>query len=375
MVTVLILMTVSMRSVNNMINTTLPPFSVFEFNFSSVLVGTISAVIFGATLISTTFLNPYLKREERRTVFRVASISIPFLLALLYFSNAVFLWPLAVWSGIAFGIIVPNVITAASQGGDRITRERLLAIYSVSLSLSLVLGPSLQSYVLDVLSYRDIFLLFVPLGALSSVMSLLLPFPEFVKEQRGRSTLSNRGVVAAILSITTYNVPFSALTAFLAVYTETAYHVQKGSEFVPFIVFFSVSFLTRLLLAARPVRNIGPPLWISISITIVSLAMIPWAPNYTNFLLIMALLGVPHGTIFTFSSIMIARGTSLSERNAANSYFIAYGNALFVIVPVLFGLLSDYVGMGIAWSLLAIPSLMSGSLLFVKFRRDKLISA
>ncbi|MEM3676302.1 MAG: hypothetical protein QXV22_04510, partial [Thermoplasmataceae archaeon] len=113
-IAVLVLMTISMRSVNNMITTTIPPFAVEDFHFTNVLIGAISAVSFGSTFLSTTLLNPYLKSEARKIVFRAANISLPFLLLLLSVSDATTIWFLGIWSGIAYGVIVPNVITSAS---------------------------------------------------------------------------------------------------------------------------------------------------------------------------------------------------------------------------------------------------------------------
>ncbi|WP_075057538.1 hypothetical protein [Thermogymnomonas acidicola] len=56
--------------------------------------------------------------------------------------------------------------------------ERQLAIFSVGLSVSLVLGPSLETYLLSLLTYREIFVSFIPLAVLTAIVSTRVSFPK-----------------------------------------------------------------------------------------------------------------------------------------------------------------------------------------------------
>ena len=67
---------------------------------------------------------------------------------------------------------------------------------------------------------------------------------------------------------------------------------------------------------------------------------------------------------------MIARGTEPSERNAANSYFLAYNNVLSIAVPVIFGYMDIFFGYGYSFSILSIPVILAAILLFRKFGKN-----
>ena len=93
---ILIIASISARSVNNMVVTTLPFLAKYNFSFGNVEVGFISAVIYGSTFIVTTFVNPMLRAPARRKAFIVSSATIPVTMLLYYFSTPVSLWPVSV---------------------------------------------------------------------------------------------------------------------------------------------------------------------------------------------------------------------------------------------------------------------------------------
>ena len=70
------------------------------------------------------------------------------------------------------------------------------------------------------------------------------------------------------------------------------------------------------------------------------------------------------------SNPTIARGTEPSERNTANSYFLAYNNVLSIAVPVILGYMAIFLGYGYSFSILSIPVLLVTILLFRKYGRN-----
>jgi MFS family permease len=109
---------------------------------------------------------------------------------------------------------------------------------------------------------------------------------------------------------------------------------------------------TRLAMAIRPFKALFGPLIFSAAITITSLFVLSFIPSFYVFVFLMAILGIPHGSIFPISSMLIARGTKPEERSVANSYFMAYNNVLFMIIPVSFGFLSLHLGFQDSFALL-----------------------
>ena len=366
-------MTISMRSSDNMVITTVPLLSEINLGFSKFLVGIISALFYSSTFIATFYLNPRLNSTIRRKIFVSSNVVITILLLLYYFSDAIILWPVSALSGLAYGMLIPNLITSASLVNDQKARERLISLYSVGLSLSLIIGPAFEDYILAATgdNYREVFLYFIPIAIVGLVASIWINFPENRKENR-KYAIKNKALKVSILTITTYNVPFAALSIFLTLFAISRFHVSGSVAYSPYIYFFSISFATRLFMTWRPFRYIKRPLIVSIIITSLVLISFPFLPNFTSFIFVMMLLGIPHGSIFPVSTIMISRGTTLEERADVNSYFMAYNNLLFMIIPLVFGYVVKFIGYSISFVILVIPVVITTILLFKKYGKDEI---
>ena len=372
---IIIGITISLRATNNMIVTTVPTFSKAFFHFSNLSVGEITALTYATTFISSSFLNPRMESRQRRRAFMLSILGIDFALALFFVSSSTSIWVISAFSGVIFGLVFPNLITSASLQRDHRSQMRLLAIYSVSLSLSLVIGPSIESYLLPVVGYRQVFIFFIPLCIIGTALSPFVRFPAGRTEVRGRNTLRNVSLHASLVSISIYNIPFAAITSFLVIYAEYNYGIGSGLAYSAFIVFFASSFTTRLIIAVRPFERLIVPLIFSAVLTASSLIIIPFMPSFPYFLITMVFLGIPHGSIFPATTMMIARGTTPDERNAANSYFMAYNNILFMIVPIAFGYVSTSLGFHTDFMILGFISAFFAAFLIAKYgRRTELFS-
>ncbi len=367
-----IIMTFSMRATNNMIITTVPLLSKIDLGFSRFLVGIISAVIYLFTFTITFYVNPRLNSLMRRRLFIGANLAIVVSLIGYYYANGITVWAISALAGMAYGIMMPNLITSSSLLKDQKERERLISLYSVGLSLSLILGPSIEDYVLTFVSYRFVFLFFIPVVVAGLITSIFIKFPNSKNETR-KGLMKNDGLRASILTITTYNIPFAALSIFLTLYAISKFHVSGSVAYSPYIYFFSVSFLTRIVLTIRPLKALKIPLSFSIFITALALTMFPFIHTFDEFILIMLILGIPHGTIFPMSTIMIARGTAIEQRSAANSYFMAYNNILFMIIPLVFGYIVGFIGYDLSFFILIIPVIIAAILIFKIYGSNKII--
>ncbi|MGC9204111.1 MAG: MFS transporter [Thermoplasmata archaeon] len=347
--------TVSMRTVNNMFVTTLPLFGKYILNFSSAEVGFLSSMAFITTLISTSMINPRLNSRVRRITYITSSLLIMLVLLMVYYSNFLTVWIFSVLAGFLYGLITPNIITSASLVDDRKLAERLLAIYSLSLSMSLVLGPVLETYLLRYYDYRSIFLLFIPLAAPLFIFSFSTRFPEEENERFSFRDINRKVLFAAVINVMIYNIPFSIITVYASIYTMETLHVSRWLSYFVYVPFFTVSFFTRLAMAIRPIDDLRFTITLSAFLTAIGILMLSFPINIYFVFVSMALLGIPHGTIFPISIIMISRGTDLRERNSVNSYFIASGNILMIVFPPFYGLLFTYFGYGVMIATLVIP--------------------
>ncbi|WP_373468543.1 MFS transporter [Acidianus infernus] len=371
----LALITITSRATNNMVTTTLAPLGKYVFGLTNLMAGLLESLIYISTFISTSYLNPRMNARVRRNAFIASNLAIVIILVLYYFSNAELIWLITPLAGISFGLILPNLITSASLVKDKKTAERLLGLYSTSLSISLIIGPSLETYILHLTgSYKMVFLAFTPLALIGAGIAWTIKFPNVKREKYGLSVLKNKGFITSVLSITTYNVPFAAFTAFLTIYAIEKFHVSSAIGYSSYIPFFVLSFLTRSFMTIRPFNSLKYPLLISIIITAFGLGFMVFAPSFMSFLIMMALLGIPHGSIFPMSTVMIARATTQEERNAVNSYFLAYNNILFTSIPAIIGFLSGFIGLGYSMLLLEIPVIVSAVIFFVKYWSDPIIN-
>ena len=109
-----IIMTFSMRATNNMIITTVPLLAKIDLGFSRFLVGIISAVIYLFTFTVTFYINPRLNSRIRRQLFIGANFAILFSLISYYFANGITIWAISALAGLAYGIMMPNLITSST---------------------------------------------------------------------------------------------------------------------------------------------------------------------------------------------------------------------------------------------------------------------
>ena len=175
---ILILMAISMRSTNNMVVTTVPLYSKYILNFSYIGTALVTAIIYLGTVLATLLINPIMGSILRKRMFIIANFVLTGLMISYYFSGAISVFMISFVIGLAYGIILPNIVTSATLYPDRTAREKLLGIYSVGLSFSLVFGPSLETYLLTLVSYRTLFLFFAPLGLIGIVTSFFMEFPK-----------------------------------------------------------------------------------------------------------------------------------------------------------------------------------------------------
>lgn len=372
---ILSLETISFRATNNMVLTTVPLLVKYTLGFSNSLIGILAASLTIAMLASTIFINTRLNAKTRRTAFIASSFFIPASLVFYHYSSAITVWLISVASGISYGMIIPNIVTSASvMATNKRMAEQLLGLYSTSLSLSLIIGPIIETYLLNYFTYRQIFLFFIPLALLESILSLFIKFPEVKVEFNGKAELKNRGLISAVLSITTYNVPFAALTAFLAIYARERFLTTASLAYFSFIPFYIASFMTRSMMTIKPFRNLIKPMFYSVMLTIIGLLGIVLSPTYFMFIIFLILLGIPHGSVYPMSTIMIARYTRLEERNTINSYFSSYTSILGILVPPIFGIISSISNLELAFAVLVVPVAISAFLFFKMFLKDPIIT-
>ena len=345
-VIIIILITFMVRASNNMMMTTISLFSKYDLHFGQVEVGLTESLMALATFITTGLINSRLGTVSRRYLFIGSNIAFTLVLGIMEFSNFITVWIFIAVAGLAFGAIMPNIITSAGLVEDKKAREKVLGIYTLALSVSLIAGPAFESYILEFEPLRYIFLFFVPFGIVASVLSPFLKFPDSKSEIKKKKirVFNEPGFRVAVYAILAYNIIFALLITFGGIYAKSVLKLSLSDVTLLFTGFFIVSFSSRLFISWRAPENLWHYLGTAIVITLTGMIFIFFGVNDIVYIIAYLLLGIPHGVTYPLSIVSISRTFDMSYRNMANSYFFSIMMAIGIITPTAGGVIEDLIG-------------------------------
>ncbi|MDP7976622.1 MFS transporter [Tardisphaera saccharovorans] len=365
----IVLITFAFRASNNMMVTTVPLVAKYDFDLSATEIGLLSSA-FSLASFTATLYNSKICVRRRRVYFMGASIAFAILLPLFYLATPITIWLLSVLAGFVMGLLMPNIITSAGLYDDPKIRERVLAVYTLALSTSLVVGPSIEGVMLLKFSLKQVFLLFLPLGVLVALIAPTIRFPQ-LESRSGigvKQVTRNPYFWTAVYNNLTYNIPFAMLTSFGGIYAKDFFNASYSQVELLFALFFSTSFSMRLLLSLKHFERLINLTYLSVSLTIAGLFLMVLSPNLAFLALAFLILGFPHGFTYPISLIYIGRGFREELRNAANSLFFSVMTIIGVIVPTVAGIMIDSVGFKLGYLALIAPV---AALLFLIWRNVK----
>ena len=347
-ISVIVPLTIAIRASNNMLLTTIPLLARYNFQFNNTLVGILSALVSLMTFLSSGLINSRLRACTRRIAFITSSAAYAAVFPLFWLSSPITIWILSAAAGFVLGFLMPNVITSASLLPDRRARERLLNIYTLSLSISLILGPAIESLILKYYGLRESFLFFTVFPVLTLAIAPFVKFPEESAVSDSvvstSTVISNPGFIAAVLNIATYNVIFSFLMAFGGIYARNTFNLSYSMVEVLFSLFFVTSFLGRLYLSIRPAERLWPYMASAVTMTVIGVLIIVLTDNPLIYAIALLILGIPHGTTYPLSVVSISRAFKPQHRNAANSLFFSFMMLIGIVTPTITGYIADLIG-------------------------------
>jgi MFS family permease len=357
MMAIIVTITFAFRATNSMIPPTMSLIAK-DLGFGESEIGALALTFMGCTFISSAFINARLRSGRRRTFFMVASWAYSLVFPFFYFSGPITLWILAALAGFSLGFVMPNIMTAAGGAGrDRKSVERALALYTLALSTSLMVSPSLEGLILRYFTLREAFLLFEPIALLVGALSPALPFPE--EGARGgalaRGVLRSPGFAVSLLNQLAYQIPFAFIVTFSSIYAVQRFSATNSAAIFLYVAFYATSFAARFALTARPAENLTALMILSATLTLMGLFAAWAAPSIIIYAAALAILGIPHGLTYTISVISLSRVFDVKTRNAANSYFSSTMMLIGAFLPALLGILADLMGLRTAILVLVIP--------------------
>jgi DHA1 family multidrug resistance protein-like MFS transporter len=322
----------------------------------------------------------------------------------------------AVLLGVAGGFAMPGLLNAIVAESGR-QRERVIAVYTVTLSVSLAAGPLAETVVLALAhqAVRVPYVVFaalpcvgVPLALLASrhrAGSVATSPPELSEtgggdlvvdpstdevvavtaepvlgfggpSHRSRPGRWRTGLLStsagrmAIVSELLYGIPFAGITVFGALVARVGYGFTPARAQLGFTVFFVLSFAARAAVAWRaPIVRKRALLMVSAGLTLAGLALLGLGHGAAVLFVAMGLLGIPHGLTFPLALALVAEATPVARLPRANATLLGSANVTGVVVPLVLGGIIPAVGYrGMTLVLLAPVAVFSAMLAGLRHR-------
>ena len=347
------------RATTNMFYTSIPLLSSYYLGLTRAEIGFVSGIISFASFIVSFYINQRIVNMKRWVAFWLSILSS--LTILIAFANSFDIWVLAFIAGMSMGAVSPQLVTSAGMIGNRKFQERAIAIYTLALSASLVVGPLLQGVLLDIFSddLRLSMALFLPITAASVLVSrrLNLPINRRTAGKTDRGIIRQHEFWASISINAIYTLPFAAIITYGGIFSKSIYAMNYTYTMITYSIFFGTSFMMRFLLSARPVKDMFRLVTIGTLLTVGGLSMIFLSPSIFIYMLGYAILGAPHGMFWPISLIYLRRAFGDERIANANSYFMSFNSLLSIAVPFLLGLLTTVVSLRNLFGLVLIPSI------------------
>ncbi len=285
---------------------------------------------------------------------------------------------------------MPGLLNAvASEAGGQ--RERAIAIYTVVLSISLAVGPLLETFILSIAHQAVrvpfvVFAIFPLLGAPLVIVasqhrhqsepSRVNQTEPIAEQDSGLTTadlvvevsidevaaigpdrisppvgtesphgkLGKSGLLSthagrmALVAQLLYGVPFAGITVFGALVARVGFGFSPAGAQLGFTVFFVLSFLARAAVAWRaPITRKRGLLTISAAMTVAGLLLLGLGRGAWALFLAMGALGIPHGLTFPLALSLVAEATPITALPRVNATLLGTGNITSVIVPLILG--------------------------------------
>ncbi len=261
-----------------------------------------------------------------------------------------------VFHGASGGLVGPATMSITADYSGRTQKGRAMGFYGMSLAAATLVGYGLGGIVIAPrFGYKAVFLFGAILLIIGVVLSLLLPgnkkrggmtaktsFGETLNQVKG--LLRRKGLNLSYCSIFAHYFAFGGVITLLPIYVNNlgmeAFHVAV--LLVTFIIMFIIVQFPSGTLSDKVGRLI--PTIAGLSLSIVSLVILPSVATFPLLAAVMALYGIGYGILFPSISALVADHTVPEERGMATGVFHALLTAGVAIGAPLVGWVGEGVG-------------------------------
>ena len=356
------------RSTSNMLQTTIPLYLKYELSTSDFVISLIVTILGISAMLSLiyTTLRQSDVRKRLLVSLGIVAIGLPgFLVA----KDLVFFVILTSILYFGTGSILVLLVTAVVLVGSPKAQERNIILFTVVLSLSLVLSPIFQAGILTLLSGNLAYSMvsFAPLVGVSILLISSVEVQQHdqssndnVHQSKTKSRLidfeffKNRKFILGVLTNQIYTMPFIAITTYGGIFARERFAISYSSVEFLFSFFFVTSFLSRLLLLR--LRSYRYTAVVSIIIfTITGLALVYLSSSLVYLSVGFVLLGYAHGVSYPVAQNYIAESSSRDRLAAANSASSLIGQIFNLASLPIIGALVQYSGAGLMYLIIILP--------------------
>jgi DHA1 family multidrug resistance protein-like MFS transporter len=356
---IVLLITLSYRATSNMLQTSVPLYAKYVLHESDFIVSMIVAIAQVAVIASLLYLG-YSHIGVGKSIFAsllFTSLCIPlFIITQNVLSLTVVTLFANFWIGTLMPLLLTTVVLISSPGSI----DRNLAIFSATLSFSLVLSPIYQGALLaatnnDLVSSM---LFFAPLmAAATALFILLMRSGTSLKAVRGkfelvfvRSSLYWMG----ILAYESFNFPFIAILTFGGIFAKRNFGASYSTIEAIFTAFFLTSLLVRLLLVRLSTID-EPVMLLSFAAMAVALPLTAFSSNLSEFALSFVLLGYSHAAGYPVAARYIAKAVTNEGLMAAYTVASLIDASVIIFATPIIGIVAQLLGLSDMFLMIEVP--------------------
>ncbi|AGO60094.1 MFS transporter [Ferroplasma acidarmanus] len=361
----------TMRTSTNMLMTVVPVFTKYVINADVFFVG-LTATLYGiGAMVANVLINGRINIEKTpRTIALLLLIMTGGIFFYLLSNNVYEVLILSTVTGLSMGVVQPLLMTVTNVIAPPGKRDRYIAAYTASLSLSLIFGVVMEGLITSSINVRYAFLIFLFISLISTVLMFSLSTRIKMnmkrknrltfKEILGKAShsLKQGKVLFALFGNIAYAFPFILLITYGSIMGKEYDGINPDIFFYLLALFYSVSFLTRLVLSVKNVKNHEILMYASFAATIIGYLLLGIDAGIIMFIGSLLILGFPHGSIYPTASYYIASSVELEDLNVVYSVFILIMDVIIFLIPFVFGIISTIYSIRMAIYLTAVPMVL-----------------
>jgi MFS family permease len=364
----LLSVTFTMRSSTNMLMTVVPIFTKYVINADVFFVG-LTATFYGiGAMASNIFVNGRISVDKTpKVIFGFLLLMTLGIFIYIFSTNIYEVLALSGITGISMGVVQPLLMTVTNAIAPPGKRDKYIAAYTAALSLSLIFGVLMEGLILSYINVRYAFVIFFFIALFSSIVMYALStrinipakstktrsFKEIIS--RASTSLKQGKVLFAMFGNISYAFPFILLITYGSIIGKEYNGISPGIFLYLIALFYGVSFISRLILSFRQVRNKEVLMYAAFGASILGYLLVGIDTGIIMFIAALLILGFPHGAIFPLSTSYIAASVDVEYMNIVYSVFLLIMDIIAFIIPFIFGLISELYNIKIAIYLTLLP--------------------